>query len=193
MTLDYVHDLQRAFRKLLRAEVSPGEIQDLAPEAEKVAEGLFPSRGMLLIALALLDGETSFRVVSKDRERDEKTISGMTYAKAVPLENADFVFVLDSCFDAAGLFPRVRPGTLVDPHCGATIVLETPSLIEGERTFLLTGPGLREKRPFRPAGMEAWAGPRAEKNGEFPLGVDLFLVDGAFRAAALPRTTKAEE
>jgi alpha-D-ribose 1-methylphosphonate 5-triphosphate synthase subunit PhnH len=196
MRLDAVHDLQRVFRKILAATASPGAIVDLAGEAELLDLELPLNRGILLVALALLDGETSFAVDSADRGAHGETVSHMTYAKATRPEEADFVFVLGGA-DPAGAIAAARIGTLVDPHLGATIVVEVESLEEEGGALELSGPGIESlaRLGVRPAAVPGagWIAARAAKNREFPLGVDLILVDSRCRLAALPRTTVIRE
>ena len=79
---------------------------------------------------------------------------------------------------AAEAIAQARPGTLVDPHLGATIVVEARSLSE-DGCLLLSGPGIESSARLS-VGMEGgWVAARAAKNVEFPLGVDLIFVDHA--------------
>ena len=195
MRLDAVHDLQKVFRKVLAATASPGSIIDLAGEAGLLDLDLPLNKGILLVALALLDAETSFAVASADRSAQSETILHMTYAKSAREAEADFVFVLGGA-DAAGAIAGARIGTLVDPHLGATIIVEVESLEAGVG-LELSGPGIesRARLGVRMAADHgaAWIAARSAKNREFPLGVDLILVDARCRLAALPRTTFIRE
>lgn len=194
MRLDAVHDLQRVFRKILQATASPGTIVELAREAELLDLELPANKGILLVALALLDAETSFSVLSTDPEAQVDAIAHMTYARAVADEAADFIFAIGEAgaARAAEAIAQARPGTLVDPHLGATIVVEARSLSEAG-SLLLSGPGIESSARLG-VGLEGgWVAARAAKNVEFPLGVDLIFVDARFRLAALPRTTSVRE
>ena len=188
MRLDPVHDLQKAFRKILAATASPGTIVELAPEAELLDLELPINKGILLVALALLDTETGFYA---EAAAPAEAISQMTYAKAARADEADFVFVLGTK-GAAEAIALAKPGTLIDPHLGATIIVEVGSLDEGG-TLVLSGPGIESARRLGVGPDRGWIAARAAKNIEFPLGVDLLLVDSRFRLAALPRTTLIRE
>ncbi len=191
MRLDAVHDLQLVFRKILAAMAGPGAIVDLSREAELLDLDLPLNKGILLVALALLDAETSFAVVSDDTAAQSDAISHMTYAKAAEQGQADFVFVMGGTA-AAEAIARARSGSLVDPHLGATLVIEARSLGEDGR-LLLSGPGIESTARLKVDMEGGWVAARAAKNVEFPLGVDLILVDPRFRLAALPRTTVVRE
>jgi alpha-D-ribose 1-methylphosphonate 5-triphosphate synthase subunit PhnH len=93
---------------------------------------------------------------------------------------------------AAEAIASARAGTLVDPHLGATVVMEVPFLEEGG-TLLLSGPGIESAARLAVGPDRCWVEARAAKNAEFPLGVDLILVDSRFALAALPRTTVIRE
>jgi alpha-D-ribose 1-methylphosphonate 5-triphosphate synthase subunit PhnH len=193
MRLDPVHDLQKVFRKLLAAQASPGTIAELSREAELLDLELPINKGVLLLALALLDAETSFCVSSSDSAALGDVISHLTYARRAGPGESDFVFVLGGK-DVARSIRLAREGTLVDPHLGSTLVIEVARL-SGEGELILAGPGIETKaRLGMGAGRGAdldpgWLEARSAKNAEFPLGVDLLFVDEDFRLAALPRTT----
>jgi alpha-D-ribose 1-methylphosphonate 5-triphosphate synthase subunit PhnH len=211
MKLDPVHDVQKAFRKILEAMASPGSVVDLAAEAELLDLELPVNRGILIVALALLDAETSFCVVSGNAsastDAQAGAISHLTYAKIASPADADFIFVLGpaSCSSsagttigetpgagAAGAIAAANPGTLVDPHLGATIVVEVAAVTE-EGPLRLSGPGIASEARLGVGADPAWMEARRLKNAEFPLGVDILFVDGHSRLAALPRTTVMTE
>ena len=187
MRLDPVHDLQRTFRKILSAQSSPGTLADLSGEAELLDLDVAFNKGILLVALVLLDAETSFYVASPGSEAHARTISQMSYARIAYPDEADFVFVLGG-EGAAEAIAAAKAGTLVDPHLGATIVIEARYL-SSEGPLLLSGPGI-ESTARLGVGLEGgWVEARRAKNVEFPLGVDILLVDASSRLVSLPRTT----
>jgi alpha-D-ribose 1-methylphosphonate 5-triphosphate synthase subunit PhnH len=192
MKLDAVHDLQQVFRKIVRALSFPGEIQDVSEFAEKIDLDVSFNKTALLAALTLLDAETTFYVDGKGASETAAVIAQLTYAKQVENAAADFVFLLGAAANAAGVWSAARPGTLIDPHQGATLVLEVGEL-QDEGALLLSGPGIETARSFGTGGDSFWVEARAEKNKEFPLGVDVVFVDKRARIACLPRTTLVEK
>ena len=187
MQLDPVHDLQAVFRKILNVMSRPGTVLDLSREAGLLDLELPLNKGLMLVALALLDAETSFALSSGDSYLQSKAISQMTYAKTAVLGEADFIFV-PSGADAAKAIAAAKSGTLVDPHLGATIVIEVPSVDE-KGVLQLSGPGIESTARFGVGLDHGWLAARGAKNIEFPLGVDLIFVDERLHLCALPRTT----
>ena len=155
MRLDPVHDLQRVFRKILAGDGEPRDDRRAGREAELLDLELPANKGVVLVALALLDAETSFSVLSTDPEAQVDAIAHMTYARAVADEAADFIFAIGEAgaARAAEAIAQARPGTLVDPHLGATIVVEARSLSEAG-SLLLSGPGIESSARLG-VGLEA--------------------------------------
>ncbi len=188
MSLDPVHDLQSVYRKILDAMSRPGTVLDLGREAGLLDMDLPFNKALVLVALALLDAETSFALSSSDSASQSKALSRMTYARPATPGEADFVFV-PSGADVAAAIAGAKAGSLVDPHLGATIVIEVPSLDEAGG-LTLSGPGIESTARLGLGIDHGWLAARRAKNIEFPLGVDLIFVDGRSRLSALPRSTR---
>lgn len=204
MRLDLVHDIQRAYRAVLGCAAEPGSAGDLGPLVDRLDIECPANKAFLLLALTLLDADSSLAVVPDPQGETAAFIARMTYARIAAPDRAAFLFVpADPSLDADGLAETVLGacrGTLADPHRGATLVLETarPFGQGPETTWLLSGPGLREPFALRlpaddggraHAAMEA----RAEACAEFPLGIDIAFVDSNARLVYLPRSTSAAE
>jgi alpha-D-ribose 1-methylphosphonate 5-triphosphate synthase subunit PhnH len=187
MKLDPVHDLQRAFRKILAATASPGTIADISVEAGLLDIDFPGNKGLLLVALVLLDAETSFCASAAESPGLGDAISRMTYSRQTRLSDADFVFAFGKAGAAASI-ASAKAGTLVDPQLGATVVLEA-GLIESFGPLALSGPGIESSARLGIDLESGWIAARSAKNREFPLGVDLVFVDQRCRLACLPRTT----
>jgi alpha-D-ribose 1-methylphosphonate 5-triphosphate synthase subunit PhnH len=196
MRLDPVHDIQRAFRAIMKSWANPGEIVDLGDIAAAIDIDIPVNKTAILAAMVLLDAEVGFSVHSKDPAPDSAAIARLTYGKRKETERADFVFVLGRD-DVADAISRARIGTLVDPHLGATIVIETGGIGPADRyggtSLVLSGPGIRDTRGVSVDLPPSWIAARAARNREFPLGVDLVFVDGAGLLVSLPRTTVVRE
>lgn len=110
-----------------------------------------------------------------------------TGAALVELAQADHVF-LDRLDDPATL-TRLRQGSDLHPEDGATLVL--PAELGTGTALRLTGPGVDGTIEIRVGGLPEglWA-MRAEVM-RYPMGFEMFLIDGD-RVAGLPRTTAVE-
>jgi alpha-D-ribose 1-methylphosphonate 5-triphosphate synthase subunit PhnH len=193
MKLDLVHDIQIAFRHMVRACSFPGEIVNLEEIAEKIDLQAPLGKGMLLVALTLLDAETGFCVYGEKAEEVSVFLSRMTYSARREIGEADFVFVTEG--DTGNLepvFSSAFGGTLVDPQLGATLVIEVP-VLDSIGNLSLSGPGIENKKSFGTGKYNGWVTLRNEKNREFPLGVDIVFIDSRARLAMLPRTTVVAE
>lgn len=189
--LDMVHDIQTAYRKLVDSMSRPGKLADLSEEASKLAAGSVMLGATQIVAHMLLDTEVTFKVVSAREQEAASMIGQMTYAKEASLEAADYIFVLQDAPPGAWqmAIARAKHGELGDPHQSATIIFEQESL-NGSASLRLTGPGIQHATSLRLSMEEDWIDLRAERNSEFPLGIDMLFTDRCHRILALPRTTQ---
>ena len=143
MKLDLVHDTQQAYRKLLRCMSRPGVIESIEVQSEKIDFDISFYKGTLVNMFVLLDGEVTFNIVSKNKEEVTKFVNQLTYARATTLEEADFIFILkDAVENSLGdAIKRSKPGTLIDPHTFATIIVEGEKL-SYEKNYTLKGPAI---------------------------------------------------
>lgn len=182
---DPVHDIQKAFRKTMRAFSFPGRVEDLGPETAGQDFGPRAPGALILVARMLLDAETGFYC------RDDElagTLELLTFAKRADAADADFLFVLDGETLPQAL-REAKAGSLVDPH-EAALIVAVARIGEAEREWTLSGPGVDGERSCRFALADGWEEIRAERNREFPLGVDMLLLSAENAALALPRTTR---
>jgi alpha-D-ribose 1-methylphosphonate 5-triphosphate synthase subunit PhnH len=219
MRLDVVHDVQRAYRKLVEATSFPGRVVDVSPESEKVDLDTDLPRPLLLLSLMLLDAEVRFFLASSRPESHAQLISQLTYSRVAPPHEAEFVFVCGKeSQEGVEVISEARVGTLTDPHRGATVGLEVEALetyaaavsaaeTAGEpiadarshatpsatsTSVVLSGPGIDGRVGLSVRGPAEWTGVRAKLNGEYPLGVDFILFTADGRVVSLPRTTQLE-
>lgn len=191
MALDTVHDIQCSYRRLVHAMSFPGTVVRLGPYAERMDLDLLVPKPMLLLALTLLDAEVSFAVVSGDVEGHTREMAHLTSASPAAIPEGDFLFVLDPSA-LADTVSAAKPGTLIAPHTGATVIAAVDA-VEETGPLTLSGPGIESRRHIGVQPAQEWVGPRAEKNREYPMGVDVLLVAANGDLVALPRTTQIVE
>lgn len=193
---DHVHDIQHTYRRLVTALSRPGTIVDLA----SIASGIEPAPPfnpvMLLLAMTLLDAETGFALYADGvGPAAADAISHRTYARSLPADRAGYVFVLGTDTDPRRAITDAAEGTLVDPHLGATVFLEVDQLRagsdgDGAPVFQLRGPGIDGTMGIIVESRFDWYSARNERVREYPLGIDLVLVDRHGSVLGLPRTTQ---
>ncbi len=163
------------FLALLQALSQPGTVHTLSREVGET--------GMHAIAATLLDLETTF-YTPDDVLRQNLTRLG---SRPLPLPQADYL-----------LFPRLMPGdletlreasvgTLEYPDQAATLILGV-TLDQGAR-LELSGPGVPGERTLQVAGLPAGLWQLRNQFSRYPLGWDLFLVDG-LRLSGIPRSSQ---
>jgi alpha-D-ribose 1-methylphosphonate 5-triphosphate synthase subunit PhnH len=168
---------QQNYRALLQAMSRPGMRVNMLREPT--------ARSATAVLATLLDAEVS---LADPEGLLEEGVRPMLQANNCEPEVADYI--LCSGRKPPGFQPRL--GTLPSPEKSATLLVLVDSLIGGDMTLHLSGPGVEEKTQCSIAGLDIeWLTRRAGWVSAFPLGADLLLVDDT-AVIALPRTTKVE-
>ena len=176
-------DAQANFREALDCLSRPGTLGKLAPAA-------FPlpgARAAYALLLALADQEVSIAVLGGDEPLARFASLG-TGARLAEPATAWYVLCLA---DPGQQLAELRRGTDEFPEDGATAIVCVERLGEGALSLSLTGPGIRQDTQLRLSGLSHDAiRARNTACGQYPLGIDLFLVDADGRVAGIPRTTR---
>lgn len=174
------------FQALLGALSNPGRIFTL-PARERSTH-----HACRQIGLTLLDLETSFFTL----DTELAGALGQSGARLLAASSAAYLFFPDSvAFTGAeaaqtlAYLEQAAVGTMMDPDDGATVIIGCGL---GSGTLLhLHGPGIADSTEVRVDRLpRSFWQVRAAKL-RYPLGIDLFLVDGA-QVVGLPRTTVVE-
>jgi alpha-D-ribose 1-methylphosphonate 5-triphosphate synthase subunit PhnH len=190
MRFDAVHDTQKAYRQLIDCISRPGTVRSMSEICGKLDLPVPCNKAMLVFAGMLLDTEVRFHILGHAKDEVTNVFGQFTYSAVAPLNEADFIFVLAGV-DSTELVEAIaacKNGSLTDPHLSATMVVEA-EMITNENYFALTGPGIQNENYINISVQGDWVVARAEKNVEFPLGIDMFFVDQKHRMCAIPRTT----
>ena len=192
MAIDQIHDLQQVYRKLLHSMSRPGTISLIDQEAEKMDVDFGCANSLMLSAMVLLDAEVTFHVLSENRRDLIEKISEYTSARFAPLQEADFIIVLqeDEESNILEAMAQCKIGNLIDPQQSATWIIETP-VLSNKGSLLLTGPGIEtEARLSTGQSLQFWQA-RDSRIQEYPMGIDMIFADGSSQIACLPRTASA--
>jgi len=193
MAIDQVHDLQFVFGEILDAISRPGRLASLQTLEGKTEYHLPSFDATLLTVMTLLDAEVTFHLVSENEHINGK-IAGYTLATPAPIEEADFVIVLEGTTEAEKIaaMKNCKIGTLLDPHTSATWIIETAFNTENLQEISLTGPGIKEKNTLQITLTKTVWQARNHTIVEYPLGIDIILTDDNLHLTCIPRTTKVE-
>ena len=190
---DEVFHSQAHYRALLDSMARPGKINALDYAPLKPPAGFDDASAY--VALALLDADVSFSALRSTEGVAEYLISNTNSKEASPTA-AEFQFTDGA--RAAEAIAQAKPGTLLYPDTGATIVvsvqeLSTEPIPESVR-LTMQGPGIKERAHLWVKGIHPIALDQLqEKNQEYPLGVDVVFCCGSgpgkAKLACIPRTS----
>jgi len=196
MNLDFVHDVQQAYRNLLKAYAFPGTKQQLLPAGASLDTGAGTHTTAVLLAVILLDNEVQSYLHGVD-EATAKAIQELTYTRFSSAEAAHTLFFSTTGTDelrTAGI------GTHIDPHLGADICIQLDSLPweanGADASVTVSGPGIQHARRLSVNSSACdswwWVETRNFLCREYPLGVETILFDDQLHVMVFPRSTKIQ-
>lgn len=182
---------QQIFRQLLSCISFPGTIADLS-------NYLQGSNALIGVLATLLDNTVTLHDAHGLIEHgDTRSVGANAYRRfisspIVPVSEARFI-IADGAIPAdADIVPNL--GTLDSPEFGATVILQGEEIGSGELTLNLSGPGISSKNQ-KPNQLlvkgfhQDWFIRRQQWVSDFPLGIDMVLVDNT-KVVMIPRTTR---
>lgn len=181
----FEHQAQAVFRVLLDCMARPGKVGQLPATHPDASD----DDNLLTLLGSLVDQEVAVWVCPGLSERIGQTLFSRTRARQAHLSQARYVVA-----DRAGLHTAIagaNTGTIEYPDEGATVVATCVSLLDGPVQLTMSGPGVADTVELRVAGIPACDfGALAERNSDFPLGLDLILVSWEGMVACIPRSTQ---
>lgn len=164
------------FRSCLEALSRPGTMYKLEP--------LFGS-GLLAMASVWLYSEVSYNY---EGSLDFEMVAALTGTKRSVASEADYLFsdVVDT-----KMLQEAKLGTADSPEKNAILLFQCADLQEGIQVNL-QGPGIDGVFTCNlPVSLD-FIDHFKQKNSEYPLGIDIFLIDDEMRVMGLPRTVNIE-
>lgn len=179
---------QRVFHRIMNAFAHPFQIYSIADGSG--GDPLTQGEGAVIkdVCCVFLDNTVSFHVHGEGAERAAAEIRELTYAKLAPLEGADFVIIRDP--GAFGRWGGIHPGSLLNPHEGATVIVEIPQ-IRGSMVLKAAGPGIDGEKDFPVSeSLAECLRDTSALHWEYPEGFELLFVTGQGELCAVPRHIK---
>jgi alpha-D-ribose 1-methylphosphonate 5-triphosphate synthase subunit PhnH len=180
-----VDEAQQVFRQALNALANPGQVHNLQLSLQPIA-GVAPAAAALLLALADYDTPVWLQQAQPELER------WLPFHTGCPImtnpADARFAWINQAAdMPALSTFAQGQPEY---PDQSATLIIQIS--LSDTACGTLTGPGIAEQQSLRVSGLPAsfWADWQRQQ-ARFPLGVDVFLVDG-HSLIGLPRTSRFE-
>ncbi|MEM6160994.1 phosphonate C-P lyase system protein PhnH [Erwinia sp. P6884] len=176
-----VADVQRAFRRILKAMSEPG-VQVSLPSLPGWGRA---SPAATAVLMALVDRETP--VYIDDALKDEALLANLRFHTGAPVTGAEAAsFALlhaGSAQDIASFIPEDEGAS----GKSTTVIIEVAAL-SGGLTLRLSGSGLLERRAIAPQLPESVLRYLRARPHRYPQGIDLIFTCGE-NMMALPRTT----
>ena len=194
MKLDLVHDLQHIYRKLLNSMSRPGSIENINSIGQKVNMQIDLDKNLTALLMSLLDGEVSYCFIAPADKNAESKINQLTYATKSCIAQADYIIITNRASEQQMqlALSEAKMGTLRNPHESATVIIQVEQL-SNDKQLQLKGPGIKDKQDLYVQDDRQWLIYRNEKVQEFPLGIDIVMIDTKGNIACLPRTTRIVE
>ncbi|MBT2582236.1 phosphonate C-P lyase system protein PhnH [Planococcus sp. ISL-109] len=193
MAIDQIHDLQQVYRKILHSMSRPGTLSSLEKEAKELDYEQPCKKATMLCAMTLLDAEVTFHILAENGRLIER-ISEYTSAKYAPIEEADFIIILESDSKQAvsQAMQLCKIGNLIDPQLSSTWIIESNRHTE-TGNLMLSGPGIEHHAHLQTGMPDVFWQSRRSRIKEYPMGIDLIFVDDNLNVACIPRTTSVTE
>ena len=168
---------QKIFRKLLHCFSFPGEVVSLK-------EYLETDSILVAILSTILDQTVTWNDEDNLVEQSDHLLLQS------PLDSAkNAQYIVKNALNAPSENFEINLGDLSKPETGATLILLGEAIGKGNFKLHLKGPGIANSNTIFLQGFHPhWFTLRNEWNRNFPLGVDLILIDSE-QLLALPRTT----
>ncbi|MGK7940642.1 MAG: phosphonate C-P lyase system protein PhnH [Crocosphaera sp.] len=168
---------QKIFRQLLHCFSYPGEISSFKD---------YLKNDSILVAIlsTILDQSVTWN------DDDNLVSQSDRLLLQSPLNNTENAqYVVRNAMNSPVDNFKINLGDLCNPEKGATLILLGEAIGKGNFKLYLTGPGIADSNTIFLQGFNPhWFTLRNQWNRNFPLGVDLILVDTE-QVLALPRTT----
>ncbi|MFI8318401.1 phosphonate C-P lyase system protein PhnH [Kosakonia cowanii] len=182
-----VHDVQHAFRRLLKAMSEPGVIVAL-PQLKHSWPPLNAATTSVLLTLA--NSDTPLWIASAlDNDLLRQNLRFHTQAPLLETPQQSLFAIADSTLNHQQL-SALPVGQPLNAESSATLILQLPAL-SGGRMLRLTGPGIQEERMIAPLLPECITDELTDRPHSFPSGIDVILTCGE-RMLAIPRTILVE-
>jgi alpha-D-ribose 1-methylphosphonate 5-triphosphate synthase subunit PhnH len=145
-----------------------------------------PGGSLAAMAESLLDRECTFHVLGDSKLDHDLSTTG---ARRVGLAQADYVFAAPGTLEDASDISALRIGTLAYPDEAATL-FASARLGSGQK-LRLSGPGIKDSVTIEVDGVDTTFWQSRARAIRYPLGFDLYLVDGD-DVVGIPRSTTVE-
>ncbi|MFC3419944.1 phosphonate C-P lyase system protein PhnH [Salinicoccus hispanicus] len=180
-----IHETQQHYRKLIDLFSRPGEVGAGRMEMPNFTRF---SDAVLATVMTLLDNEICFATTAQGDREEFMTLTGAKCTEDYSV--ADFIVMKESDLTEE-MMETIKAGTLASPEKSATLIIEVASIGSGY-SYRLQGPGIKTVNEVAMSLDPKWMAIRDTRCIEFPIGIDLILIDRDNHMTVIPRTTSVE-
>lgn len=188
---DHLFESQKQYRTILDCMSKPGTLAILDADINGPKE---INKASILVGFALLNNDVTFYNSHTQKEEINTYLSLNTASSFSEIKEADFIFTsgLESNISA---IDQAKSGLPEYPEHGAFLIIDTAKISEKalENGFKITlkGPGVKNTKDIFIEGLsQETLDALAEKNIEYPLGVDIIFTDLKGVILCIPRSNK---
>jgi alpha-D-ribose 1-methylphosphonate 5-triphosphate synthase subunit PhnH len=190
---DEVFDAQEQFRNILEAMSRPGLIQKI--NNFEFIPPVTIHKASAIIAFSLLNADVSFAVINDDQKITEAYIKLNTNATVATIDKADYIFINGN--NSGDFLWDVKQGNLSYPEDSATVIIDVATIHlspnKNSVALICKGPGVATENIVYISGLEITLLEKVkELNQEYPLGIDVMIVDVNNCLIGLPRSNHFE-
>ncbi|HBG1439724.1 TPA: phosphonate C-P lyase system protein PhnH [Clostridioides difficile] len=184
-----VNYTQEIYRKMLDSASFHGKLNNI--DNINIENNTKLLNGAIGIAITLLDQEVTF-YIENYTQKDIKNIRALTMSNQIDYRKSDYIFLdINSEVDIL----QIKIGSFEYPDESATIVHQVNDLSTYSQTKYikldLSGPGIKSKNSIYINGIrEEFIERLSSINKDYPIGIDLILVDKKGEIAFIPRSSK---
>jgi len=140
---------------------------------------------MIAVGETLLDLETSYFTVETELSR----LLSHTTARTQPIDRAEYIFYPNVTENDLEILATANLGSMLYPDQAATLILG--GTLGNGTTLQLSGPGIQGSNTVQVGNIPAGFWTLRQKVQRYPLGWDIFVLDGD-RVIGLPRSTRID-
>ena len=188
---DHLFQSQKQYRTLLDCMAKPGVIAVLDAD---ITTPTAINKASVLIGFALLNSDVTFYNDYNQKEEINSYFLLNTSSAPAEVSNADFIFISGKQ-ENTNAIDNAKSGLPEYPEQGAFVVIDVDTiadtLLDSGVVITLEGPGVKDTIEIYVAGISiAILEAVAEKNIEYPLGVDTIFADKQGAIFCIPRSNK---
>jgi len=188
---DHLFESQKQYRIILDCMAKPGIIAVLDADINTPNE---INKASVLVGFALMNSDVTFNNSYTLKEEINSYFLLNTSSSPAEADQADFIFI-SGTQENTDVIEQAKLGLPEYPEHGAFVVVDTTkiskTILENGVKITLEGPGIKDAENVYIEGLSTTIlDALAEKNIEYPLGVDVIFTDKQGAILCMPRSNK---